>query len=150
MSQSPSLSLDLKPSPRLAGTLAAMHVLAVAGAAAALPGWALAPVIAGIALSCAATLAEALRRTSRSARAIELRADGRGAWCDRTGRRHEAILLAHSFVTPVLVVVTLKSDSGARKWIVLPPDAAEADDLRRLRAWLRWRAHTTRNPVAEA
>jgi membrane-bound toxin of toxin-antitoxin system len=148
MSQSPSLRLDLKPSLLLAGALGAIHVLALA-ATAAVGGWPALPVAAGIALSCAVTVAHALQRTASATRAFELHADGRGAWQDRAGRWHQARLLPRRLVTSALVILALKG-KGARKWIVLAPDACDGESLRRLRAWLRWRVDATGEHVAEA
>jgi membrane-bound toxin of toxin-antitoxin system len=150
MSHSPSLRLDLKPSPLLAGALVAIHVLALAAAGAALGGWALLLVATGIALSCAATVAQALQRAGGATRALELHADGRGAWCDRGGRWHVATLLRQRFVMPGLVILALEGGTQRRKWIVLAPDASDGDSLRRLRAWLRWRADAAPDHAAEA
>jgi hypothetical protein len=140
MSQSPSLRMELKPSLRLAGALASAHLLALAGAAAALVGWPLLLVAAGIVLSCAVTVADALQRTLRSARALELRAEGTCAWRDGAGRWHEGTLHGPRFVAPGLVVLPLKKGALRRKWIVLLPDSSDRESLRRLRGLLRWRA----------
>ncbi|HZR68964.1 MAG TPA: protein YgfX [Burkholderiales bacterium] len=150
MSQSPSLRLDLKPSPILAGALALVHGLALAAAAAVLAGWPLALVAAGVALSGAATVAEALQRTPAAARALELHADGRAAWLGPTGHWHEGVLLPERVVTPALIVLALKAGARRRKHIVLAADASDRESLRRLRAWLRWRPPAARDPVAEA
>jgi membrane-bound toxin of toxin-antitoxin system len=149
MSQTPSLRLDLKPSPVLAGALAAIHVLALAAVAAALAGWPLLLVCAGIALSLMATVAHALQRTGAGARALELRADGRAAWRDRAGRWREATVLAQRFVSPALVILALEDEALGRQWVVVPPDAADGESLRRLRAWLRWRADAS-DSITEA
>ncbi len=148
MSQSPSLRLDLRASPTLAGMLAAIHLLALAAAGTVLVGWPLALVASGIGLSCAATVAEALQRTPAGARGLELHADGRAAWLDRAGRRHEGVLQPECFVTRALVVLALDCGSG-RKHLVLAPDASDRESLRRLRAWLRWRGHGAGDRVAE-
>jgi len=150
MSQSPSLRLQLKPSPLLAGALAAVHALALAAATAVLGGWPLALVAGGVVLSCTVTIADALQRTAAAARAIELHADGRAAWLDGAEGRHEGVLLADGVVTPALVVLAIDGGARDRKRIVVAADASDRDSLRRLRAWLRWRAHGARDSVAEA
>jgi hypothetical protein len=149
MSQSPSLRLDLKPSLLLAGTLAAIHAFALAAAVAVLGGWPLLLVATGIVLSGTLAVVRSLQRTASGTRGIELHADGRGAWQDRAGRWHQATLLPRRFVTPALVILALEG-ARERKWIVLAPDACDAESLRRLRAWLRWRAEATADPIAGA
>lgn len=149
MSQSPSLRIELKPSLRLAGALASAHLLALAGAAAALGGWPLLLVAAGIVLSCAITVAEALQRTARSARALELRAEGPCAWRDGAGRWHEGTLHGQRFIAPGLIVLPLKEGALRRKWIVLLPDSSDGESLRRLRGLLRWRADAMGDDVAD-
>jgi hypothetical protein len=132
------LRLDLKPSPRLAALLGAAHFLALAAAWASLSGWPLAAVVAGILVSAAASLAEALHRAGRAAVSVELHEDGRAAWQDSRGGWHEARLGGGHFVAAGLVVMGLNRKNG-RKWIVILPDSAPQEDLRRLRVWLRWR-----------
>jgi membrane-bound toxin of toxin-antitoxin system len=138
----PSLRMELKPSLLLAGSLAAVHLLAVAAAAAALGGWALLLVAAGVVLSGALTVTDALHGTARSVRALELHADGRCAWRDGAGRWREGRLHGRRFIAPGLIVLGLEGSAG-RRWIVLLPDASDRDHLRRLRVWLHWRADAT-------
>jgi hypothetical protein len=139
MTQSPSLRMDLKPSWLLAGALAPMHVLALAAASITLSGGSLALVVAGIVLSGVVTSAGALLRTAGSARALELHADGRCGWRDRGGRWHDGRLHGQQFASPLLTVLGVQGGAPRRKWIVLLPDSADRDSLRRLRGWLRWR-----------
>jgi hypothetical protein len=149
MSQSPSLRMDLKPSLLLAGALAAAHLLALIAAVTALGGWPLLLVTSGVLVSLAVTVAEAVQRTVGSPRALELHGNGRGAWRDGAGQWHEGMLHGQRFVAAGLVVFALKGDSG-RRWIALLPDAADGENLRRLRAWLRWRTDAAREDIAEA
>lgn len=55
----------------------------------------------------------------------------------RDGTQVEARVLGSTFVSPLLTVVNLRLESGRRRSLVLAPDSAEADDLRRLRVWLK-------------
>jgi membrane-bound toxin of toxin-antitoxin system len=141
MSQSPSLRIELRPSFFLAGALASAHLLALGASAAALHGWPLILVAAGILLSGAVTLARALHRAG-GARALELDPDGRCAWRDGAGRWHEARLRGQQFASPALVVLALEGDAPEGKRIVLLPDSCDRDGARRLRGWLRWRAES--------
>ena len=148
MSQSASLRMELKPSSLLAGTLAVVHLLALVASAAVLSGWPLILVGAGVLISAAVTVAQALHRTSGSARALELHADGQCRWRDGKGRWHEAQLQGQQFVSPRLVVLALKGNALRRNWIVLPPGSCDAESARRLRGWLRWRTEMLRRDSA--
>jgi hypothetical protein len=132
--------MELRPSLLLAGTLAPVHLLALVASATALHGWPLLLVAGGIVLSGAVTVARALHRTAGAARALELHADGRGAWRDGAGRWHEGLLRGQGFVAPGLIVLALKGSARGGKWLVLLPDSSDGESLRRLRARLRWRA----------
>ena len=116
-----------------------MAATALACAWISLPRLALAPVAAGIALAWVWHLAQAMQRSRSALRTLELDAAG-GARCeDRRGQWHEAEILPDSYVSSWLIVVVLGADGERQRSLVLLPDAATADELRRLRAWLRWR-----------
>ncbi|HEY6239806.1 MAG TPA: protein YgfX [Burkholderiales bacterium] len=140
MSAAPTLRFDLKPSIRLAGVLLLAHVLALAALWVSLAGWARYLAACGILLSAAACLAAALHRSSRTAVSLELHADGRASWRDRSGGWHEGRLAGDHFVSAALVVLGLVQPEGDRKSLVLMADSASPEDFRRLRVWLRWRA----------
>lgn len=136
------LRMLLKPSRTLAIVLCAAH----AGAAAVLPAVDLpAEVQALLAFAIGASLAHgvrhhALRLTRSAGVALELRDDGLVAVQARSGGWHEARVLGSTFVSPALVIINLRiSGRRTRHHLVLLPDAAEADDLRRLRVLLRWK-----------
>ena len=134
-----TLTVSLRPSRVLA-----LSLTAVAGAAAActwisLPPLAFAPVAAGIALAWAWHLARVLQRGPGSVRALELAAQGNARWQDGSGQWHEAEILPSSYVSGWLVVVNLSGGGGRRRSLVLLPDCIVAEEMRRLRVWLRWR-----------
>jgi hypothetical protein len=104
-----------------------------------LPTLAFPPVAAGIALAWAWHLAQALHRTAGTVCALELAAEGNARWQDGSGQWYEAEILPSSYVSSWLVVVNLGAGGGRRRSLVLLPDCAAADDLRRMRVWLRWR-----------
>jgi hypothetical protein len=113
------LKIELKPSFKLAGLVGVFHVLALAAAWLSLEGWPRNVVACGLLLSAAGCLSEILHRTSGAAVSLELLDDDH-------------------FVSAALVVMRLDRVQGGRKWLVLAPDSAAREDLRRLRVWLRW------------
>ena len=116
-----------------------MAAAAFACAWISLPRLALAPVAAGIALGWVWQVAQAMQRSRSALRILELNAKG-GARCeDARGEWHEVEILPGSYVSSWLVVVVLGANGRRWRSLVLLPDAAAADELRRLRAWLRWR-----------
>lgn len=133
-----TLSLALRPSRALALALTLMAATALACAWISLPALAFAPIAAGIVLAWGWHCAQALQWGAGAARALELGTqggvrleDGRGAW-------QEAEMLPDSYVSGWLIVMNM-TNGGRRRSLVLLPDAASAEDLRRLRVWLRWR-----------
>jgi len=139
MPAAPTLQIDLKPSLRLAALLGTAHILALAAAWASFADWPRYLVGSGVLLSGAACLVEILHRSSSAPASLELHADGRASWRDRYGAWHEGGLGAGHFVSSALVVMALDRMEGGRKWVVLMADCAPAEELRRLRIWLRWR-----------
>jgi hypothetical protein len=138
MSAAATLQIDLKPSLKLAALLGAVHLLALAAAWLSLADWPRYLVGSGVLLSGAVCLVEVLQRSSGAALSLELHADGRASWRDRNGTWHEGRLGAERFVSTALIVMGLEMNRG-RKWLVLMADSASAEELRRLRLWLRWR-----------
>jgi len=136
---SQTLTVSLRPSRVLALALTLMAATALACAWISLATPAFVPVAAGIGLAWGWHCAQALQRGSAGLRTLELNAKG-GARCqDALGRWHEAEILPGSYVSAWLTVVNLGASGRRRRSLVLLPDAAAAEDLRRLRVWLRWR-----------
>jgi len=133
------LTVTLRPSPILALALTLMAAVALACAWISLPGLALAPVAAGILLAWALHFAQALQRGKHAARALELGSQSRGRWQDRSGHWREAEILPDSYASDWLVVVNMRGNGWHGRSLVLLPDCAAAEELRRLRVWLRWR-----------
>jgi hypothetical protein len=104
-----------------------------------LPRLAMTPVAAGIALGWVWHVAQTMKWSRSASRILELSAKG-GARCeDGRGQWHEVEILPGSYVSSWLIVVVLGANGRRWRSLVLLPDAAAADELRRLRAWLRWR-----------
>ncbi len=118
-----------------------MAAAALACAWISLPSLAFPPIAAGIALAWAWHLGQALQWSAGTVRALELAAKGDARWQDGSGQWHEAEILPNSYVSDWLVVVNLGAGGGGGRGrsLVLLPDCAVAEELRRLRVWLRWR-----------
>ena len=119
-----------------------LHLAAGLAALVSLRGLPLGLVASGIALSGGWSVADALLRLPSSVCAIELREDGSGRWRDRQGREHAVVDATSSWAGPVLVVLGLRVSRWRTRWVLLLPDSAPADALRRLRVWLKWRPVT--------
>ena len=104
-----------------------------------LPDLALWPVVAGIAIAWAWHTSLALHLSPAAVRALEMN-DAGGVRCrDGAGRWHEGEILPGSYVSAWLMVLLLDAGGRGRQALVLLPDCASAEELRRLRVWLRWR-----------
>jgi hypothetical protein len=84
-------------------------------------------------------VAAALQRGAAAVRALELGAAGAARWQDASGRWNEAEIQAGSYVSNWLIVVHLGGSGRRGRVLSLLPDCADAEELRRLRVWLRWR-----------
>ncbi|MGQ9425880.1 protein YgfX [Gilvimarinus sp. F26214L] len=127
------LSLHLRPSRLLLFFLGLTH-LAAAGAVwlSALPYWACLVVDAGILLGLPLSVRPHLWPGSR-----QLSYQGEWRWIsDVEAERLE--LRGEFLVTPWLIVLQFVSAEGRRRPLILLPDSADADDLRRLRVLLRY------------
>jgi hypothetical protein len=137
------LTVSLRPSRILALSLTVMAAAALACAWISLPLLAFPPVAAGIALAWAWHVAQVLQRGAGTVHALELDAKGEARWQDGSGQWHEAEILPSSYVSDWLVVVNLGAGGARGRSLVLLPDCAVAEELRRLRVWLRWRLGRT-------
>jgi hypothetical protein len=132
---SQTLTLTIRPSRFLALALTAMAVAALACAWIGLPRPAFVAVGLGIILAWGWHLALA----KATVRELELKATGEVRCRDGQGLWQDAEILAGSYVSNWLIVVILGAGGRRLHPLVLLPDSAAGDDLRRLRAWLRWR-----------
>lgn len=138
----PSLRLSLASSRLLAAVLLSIHAAAGACAAWFLPGWPM-PALACVAL--AASLVFHIRRD-----ALQLSGDAvveliikDGGQCElilRNGDTLAGNVEGSTFVAPLLTVVNVRLDGkGKHRSVILLPDRAPAEELRRVRVWLRHR-----------
>jgi len=105
------------------------------------PLWARSALLAAIAASLIFSLRRhALRASPAACSALDVYGDGSAKWLLRSGSTLTGRVLGDSFVSPLMTVVRLRrDDDGQRESIVLMPDSAEADALRALRVWLRFK-----------
>jgi toxin CptA len=129
-----TLSIPLRPSRRLAAALAVAHLVAAAAVLlAALPGW----LAALLLLAVGASLARS--RLAGVVAVLRLGRDGGFETVGADGTAMAAEVDAQTLVLGWLVVLVYRVE-GRRRALVLPGDALDAEDARRLRVWLRWRA----------
>jgi len=82
--------------------------------------------------------------------ALEIDAQDQFLLITRNGVRYQVIVLPESLVASYLIVLQLKLKKQFwRKSLVLLPDSANPDDLRRLRVWLKWASHKSNEPLIE-
>jgi hypothetical protein len=93
----------------------------------------------GVALSGVWTVGDALLLWPSSVIRFELEDNGSGRWFDRRGREHRINSTRTTWVSADLVVLGMQGSRWRTRWLVLLPDSAAKEAMRRLRAWLRWR-----------
>jgi hypothetical protein len=136
---SQTLTVTFRPSRVLALALTLMAGVALACVWISLPRPGFLAAAAGIVLAWIWHLAPALQHGRRAVRALELGATGQARWQDASEQWNEARIQPGSYVSSWLVVVNLGVPGGRGRSLVLLPDCAAAEELRRLRVWLRWR-----------
>jgi len=136
------LSLRLGPSRFLAAMLGGAHVVAAAAL------W-LAPITMVYALACSVALAmhlawvmrrHAFRTDASALIELEVVDDGSVSVRTRAGVRRVCRVAGSSFVSPVLTVLNLRSETGrATHHVLVAADSVDTNGFRQLRVWLRWR-----------
>ena len=136
----PPLHLRITASRLLAGALLLAHGAGIACAVLFLPGW---WVQAMASAAIAASLVFHIRRDALqlSGHAVTELLLEDGAHCEFTFRNGQTLagnIKGSSFVAPLLIVINVDPQGqGRRRSAILMPDSATADDLRRVRVWLR-------------
>ena len=136
------LPLRIKASPLLAIALLLAHGAAMACAVVFLPGWSM-PGLAATAIAASLVFhlrRDALQWSGEAVTELVLKDD---AQCELTLRNGETLtgtIGGSTFVAPLLTVINVRLDGpGRRRVAILMPDSAPAQDLRRVRVWLRHR-----------
>jgi len=133
------LRVQLRPSRTLAIALVVGHLLALIAAVIGLPSAAAWLVVLGLGLSLFHHLRLAIHRSALAVAALALSADGRFALADPAGAWLSAELRHSAVPAAWLAVLTARDHTGRSRTAVILPDAADPEDFRRLRVWLKWR-----------
>ena len=137
------LRIRIAASPSLAVLLAFVHLVAGVCVVAFVPAWwAVSILIAALCASLVFHLRrDALRLSGDAVMEVTLRAQGRCELLTRGGALLGGTVAGSSFISQLFTVVNVRlDDSGRLRSVVVMPDCAEAEDRRRLRVWLRYRA----------
>jgi toxin CptA len=130
--------IEIKPSRRLGLLLAGMALLAlIAIYLAVLPG----SVQLALGVAVAGLSGWGWRRASQPAR-LRMAMDGSLQGLDKAAEWRELEVLGDSFVSIGLIVLRYRIADQSARSLTLLPDSASADELRRLRASLRWTRRT--------
>src|SRR5215470_2181096 len=140
MKTPPPLRLELKPS-RLAAKLLAAGVVATALLIAWLPGewwWRAAVAVAIGAYGVWMVRSRAYAALPRSIVALEVGADLRAIFIERSGRRIDGTVQPDSYVGAMLTTIVLRPTGAYQsRAIAILPDMLGAEDFRKLRVLLR-------------
>ena len=137
------LRIDLRPSRILAAILVIAHGAAIAAVAlAGMPPWLQLIAIAALAANLMFEIRQTvLLRAPDAVVAIEIASDDALSIQTRRGDWIECEVLGSTYVIYFLAIVNLKEQgSGRVKRAVILPDSIDAEDFRKLRVWLRWKA----------
>jgi toxin CptA len=136
-----SLQIRLEPSRRLTAALGLAH-LGLALALLPLPwpaGWRVAGMAVVLAGAVPGIVMHARRRSRSAVVRLEVRPDGAIRLQHRDGRQSDGVVHGDSIVTPWLTVIGVTVPGRWRStYVVVVPDAIDAEDFRRLRVRLRW------------
>ena len=136
------LPLRIKASPLLAIALLLAHGAAMACAVVFLPGWSM-PGLAATAIAASLVFhlrRDALQLSGQAVTELILKEDARCELTLRNGETLTGTICGSTFVAPLLTVINVRLDGqGRRRVAILMPDSAPAQDLRRVRVWLRHR-----------
>lgn len=138
------IQLAIRPSIVLCLVLGAMSVLGIV-CLSVLP-WPWPWRVLGCLMLAAATshaiLQHGLRRLTHSVVALQLKPDNSVTIRFKDGRRQAVRVMPSTVVTPLLSVVHCRLQEAAwyypMRYVLIPTDAVDAEDYRRLRVYLRW------------
>ena len=129
------LQLTLRPSRIYAAALAGAHGFALLGVwRAVLPLW----LQTALSLALASSLIWAWREISSGPTGLRISQSGQVEVLERDWMA--ARITGRPVVLPWLVSLRLELDGGQTRRMSFLRDSADADDLRKLRVWLKWGA----------
>jgi hypothetical protein len=127
------LELTLRPSRIYLAVLTMAHGLALAGIwLAALPLW----IRALMTVALAAGALRLWRESTNNVRGLRVSQSGQIEVLDSEWQ--PANVLGRPVVLPWFVSLLLEPEVGETRTLILWPDSADKDILRKLRVWLRW------------
>ena len=131
--------IPLRPSWLLAALLALVHAGSAVCAFVFIPAPAAAWLVGAFILASLGwhLRLHALLLSPDSPAELAVHADGRLELRMRNGEEHEGRVTGSTFVSPLLIVVAAKMDTGRKRGIVLLSDSASTEDRRALRVRLR-------------
>lgn len=118
------------------------HCAAVLACFLATEGLVFAMLLAGVLLSGGRQLALAMQWSRDSVVVFSFAEDGTGEYRARDGSIHAFNGVHASWVSPIAIVLGFKGTQAVGRWLVLLPDACDADTLRMLRRRLRWESES--------
>lgn len=139
VNSAPLLILNLKPSRLLISAIGACHLLALISLyCCRLPSaWITVALGIGICASCTFNLSRYGNRHSRwFIRQIHQTTDGNWTLHTATGTAYTARLLA-SYRHPACMILRFSGTGLAPRSVIIPPDAADREAVRRLRVYLQ-------------
>ena len=138
------LQLAIRPSLALCLVLGAMSLLGMVSLS-VLPWpwpWRVLCCLLLAAATSHAILLHGLRRLKHSVVALQLKPDNSVTIHLQDGRRQAVRIMPSTVVTPLLSVVHFRLQEAAWyspvRYVLIPADAVDAEDYRRLRVYLRW------------
>jgi hypothetical protein len=135
---SATIRVTVLPSRWLGFLILFCHFSAAVACFLATQGVVFALVLAGVLLSGGRQLALAMQWTRDSIVAFSFAEDGTGEYWSRDGASRAFNGVHASWVSPIAIVLGFKGTRAVGRWLVLLPDACDADTLRMLRRRLLW------------
>ena len=138
------IQLGIRPSIALCLVLGAMSLLGIVSLS-VLPWpwpWRVLACLMLAAATSHAILLHGLRHLKHSVVALQLMPDNSVSIDLKDGRRQAVRVMPSTVVTPLLSVVHCRLQEAARysptRYVLIPADAVDAEEYRRLRVYLRW------------
>ena len=138
------IQLGLRPSIALCSLLGARSLLGIVSLS-VLPWpwpWRVVACLVLAAATSHAILLHGLRRLKHSVVALQLMPDNSVTLHFQDGRRQAVRVMPSTVVTPLLSVVHCRLQEAAwyypMRYVLIPADAVDAEEYRRLRVYLRW------------
>ena len=138
------IQLAISPSIALCSLLGAMSLLGIVSLS-VLPWpwpWRVVACLVLAAATSHAILLHGFRRLKHSVLALQLMPDNSVTLHFQDGRRQAVRVMPSTVVTPLLSVVHCRLQEAAwyypMRYVLIPADAVDAEEYRRLRVYLRW------------